>query len=35
MEDFDMKYAVFTGVTGGLGGAVAREMTKTGWTVSR
>lgn len=33
MEDFDMKYAVFTGVTGGLGGAVAREMTKTGWTV--
>ena len=28
-----MKYAVFTGVTGGLGGAVAREMTKNGWTV--
>ena len=24
MEDFDMKYAVFTGVTGGLGGAVAQ-----------
>ena len=28
-----MKYAVFTGVTGGLGGACAREMAKHGWTV--
>ena len=28
-----MKYAVFTGVTGGLGGACARKMAKHGWTV--
>lgn len=28
-----MKYAVFTGVTGGLGGICAREMTKKGWYV--
>lgn len=33
MEVLIMKYAVFTGVTGGLGGAVARKMAKKGWTV--